>query len=80
MSHSAAAVSENAVKSCDPVKVKIECDENSVQSRVRHCVNIDRAGANSEAKPSIKVLDELDHVVLKDRLKMLITRFASTQL
>lgn len=62
----------------NPVEGKIECGENNVESRLGECVNIaNRSGvqANSETKMVVEALDKLDHVVFKERLRMLLTRF-----
>ncbi|KAH6796919.1 hypothetical protein C2S52_021473 [Perilla frutescens var. hirtella] len=54
----------------NPVKVKIECVEFNVESRLEDCINISKA--KSEAEMSVGFLDELDHVVLKERLRRLL--------
>lgn len=63
----------------NPVTVKVECADNYVESSSANCMNIaSLAGIqaiNSEPETSEEFLDELDHVVLKERLRRLLTRF-----
>lgn len=61
----------------DPIKVKIEDGENTVDTCLGDWINISSIGieANSEAETRLESLNELDHVVLKERLRRLVRRF-----
>lgn len=64
----------------NPVKVKLECGESNGESCLSSCMNMSNGSgieSNSDAETSIEFLDELDHVLLKDRLKRLLARFHS---
>ncbi|KAG8373482.1 hypothetical protein BUALT_Bualt11G0028800 [Buddleja alternifolia] len=62
-----------------PVTVKVECADIGVESPSANCINVSSlAGiqaANFESEMGDQFLDELDHVVLKERLRRLLTRF-----
>ncbi|XP_057807190.1 uncharacterized protein LOC131021881 [Salvia miltiorrhiza] len=55
----------------NPIKVKTEDGENGVESCLGACMNISN-GVGIEAETRLEFLDELDHVVLKERLRRLV--------
>lgn len=66
-----------------PVLVKVECTDNGVMNSLRKCTK-GSFGAGLEAvkirtQISDDILDELDHVVLKERLRRLLTRYTFSQ-